>query len=104
MPQNTTIYIEPQALRDVAQYVRDRNARLETMLDEVRAKIVRLCDGAWQSAAGEEIQRKIVAFGNNHFKPYKEVVESYAKFLDHTAESYSETEQTLQSSAAAFQE
>lgn len=104
MAQDTTIYIDPQALRETAQYVRDRNARLETTLDEVRAKIVRLCDGAWQSAAGEEIQRKITAFGNNHFRPYKDVVESYAKFLVDTAEGYTETEKTLQSSASAFQE
>jgi hypothetical protein len=36
------------------------------------------------------------------FEEYKTVVESYAKFLDTTAQSYETTEQTAQSNAAQF--
>ncbi|MDR0852351.1 MAG: WXG100 family type VII secretion target [Clostridiales Family XIII bacterium] len=104
MAQDNSIRISTQTLRDTAEFVRTRNEQLETLLNEVRSKIAHLCDGTWQSDAGEEIQRKITAFGNNHFKPYKEVVESYAQYLVTTAEQYETTESGIQSSAAAFQE
>ena len=104
MAQDNNIRISTQTLRDTSEYVRQRNERLEEKMNEVKMKIVHLCDNSWQSDAGEEIQRKIEAFGRNHFQQYKEVVESYARYLVTTAEQYEQTEAAIQGNASSFQE
>jgi len=103
MAQDNKILISTQTLRDTAQYVRDRNAKLESTLNDVRNKVTQL-NNTWKSDAGEEIRRKITAFGNNHFNQYKEVVESYAKYLVTTADTYEALEGKTEGNAKSFQE
>jgi len=104
MAQDNSVRISTTTLRETAQYVRDRNVKLEDILKEVNTKINQLSN-TWKSDASDEVRRKITAFGNNHFGQYKEVVESYASYLVTTAASYEkgEVEKTNMASTA-FQE
>ena len=58
-------------------------------------------EATWKSDAASDIRAAMNAL-KPRFEEYKAVVESYAKFLDSTAQSYEGTETAVQSSANAF--
>jgi WXG100 family type VII secretion target len=97
------IGIQTQKLRDSAQYIRDKNLRLEDTLNSVSNKVKQL-ETTWQSDAGNEIRNKITKFATNNFNQYKQVVEDYAKYLVSTAEMYETNEAKTVSNASAFKE
>jgi uncharacterized protein YukE len=79
------ILVTPQRMRETAQYVRERNTKLNDTLNDVRAKILET-ENHYKSEAADEVRRKIAAFSNSHFNQFREVVESYATFLVNTAD------------------
>lgn len=94
------IKISTQTLVDTAQKVRNINVTLEGKLDDIRQAINAL-ESDWQSDAGKDIRTAINAM-KTRFEEYKNVVESYAKFLDETAQNYEKVESAIQSNASAF--
>ena len=95
-----SIKISTQVLTDTAKKVRDINNILDEKLAECNKEMNSL-ESTWKSDAASEIRAKMNAL-KPRFEEMKAVVESYAKFLDTTAQSYESTESAILTNANAF--
>ena len=95
-----SIQVSTQVLLDTADKVRTINNNLDTKLAEINKSMNDL-EATWKSEAATEIRGAMNAL-KPRFEEYKNVVESYAKFLVNTAQSYEATESAIQSNAGAF--
>lgn len=80
--------------------VRTINQSLSTRLEEIKKEMNNLAN-SWQSDASETIRNNFNALAPR-FEEYKNVIESYAKFLDDTVTAYDTTETSINSNAGAF--
>lgn len=94
------IQISTQVLLDTADKVRTINATLDQKLADINKNMNDL-EATWKSDAATDIRAAMNAL-KPRFEEYKNVVESYAKFLVNTAQNYETTEGTIQSNASAF--
>lgn len=94
------IKISTQTLLDTASKVRNINATLTEKLKEINTTMQNL-ETDWRSDAATDIRAAMQSL-NPRFEEYNAVVESYAKFLDNTAQSYETTENTAQTNVQAF--
>lgn len=95
-----SIQISTQVLLDTAGKVRGINNTLDTKLAEINKSMNDL-EATWKSDAATDIRAAMNAL-KPRFEEYKNVVESYCKFLDKTAQSYEATEGAIQTNASAF--
>lgn len=94
------IQISTQVLLDTADKVRSINSNLDQKLADINKNMNDL-EATWKSDAATDIRAAMNAL-KPRFEEYKNVVESYAKFLVNTAQNYESTESSVQSSANAF--
>ena len=94
------ILIQTQVLVATADKVRSINSQLDNKLADINAKMNAL-ESTWQSDAASDIRAAMNAL-KPRFEEYKSVVESYAKFLVNTAQSYEATENAIVNNAAQF--
>lgn len=94
------ILVSTQVLVDTATKVRNINANMDTKLADINSRMNSL-ESSWQSAAATDIRAAMNAL-KPRFEEYKNVVESYAKFLNNTAQTYEATESTAQQNANQF--
>jgi len=95
-----SIRISTQVLVDTAEKVRSINKSLDDKLADINKSMNDL-EATWKSDAASDIRAAMNAL-KPRFEEYKNVVESYAKFLVNTAQSYETTEGAIQSNANAF--
>ncbi len=95
-----SIQISTQVLRDTSDKVRAINNTLDTKLADINRTMNEL-ENSWKSDAASEIRAAMNAL-KPRFEEYKAVIESYAKFLVNTAQSYENTENAIHTSASAF--
>ena len=95
-----SIKISTQVLADTAQKVRDCNKNMDDKLADINKNMNDL-ESTWKSDAASDIRAAMNAL-KPKFEQYKNVIESYAKFLVNTAQSYETTEGAVQSNANAF--
>lgn len=95
-----SIKISTQVLQDTAQKVRDINKTMDEKLAEINKSMNDL-EATWKSDAATEIRGAMNAL-KPRFEAYKATVESYAKFLVNTAQSYEATETAVLSNANQF--
>ena len=95
-----TIQISTQVLLDTAEKVRNINNTLDGKLADINKSMNDL-EATWKSDAASDIRAAMNAM-KPRFEEYKNVVESYAKFLVNTAQSYESTESAIQTNASAF--
>ncbi|HJC40240.1 MAG TPA: pore-forming ESAT-6 family protein [Candidatus Intestinimonas pullistercoris] len=93
------IKITFQALRDKTQQLRDKNKQLDQILTDTKNAINSL-EADWSSDTSITIRDKITGMQPT-FDTYREVIESYAKFLDSAIAQYESTEATLNTNAAS---
>lgn len=94
------IKISTQELKSTAIDIRSLNNKMDEDLKDCSNEIEKL-RSTWQSDGAEEIRSAMNTL-KPKFEEYKNVIESYAKFLDTTAESYESTEQGVQTNAETF--
>ncbi len=94
------IKVSTQVLTETAGKIRSINANMDNKLADINAKMNAL-ENTWQSSASSDIRAAMNAL-KPRFEEYKRVVESYAKFLDTTAQSYETTEVAAQNNANQF--
>ncbi len=94
------IQISTQVLLDTADKVRTINNTLDSKLADINKNMNDL-EATWKSDAASDIRAAMNAL-KPRFEEYKNVVESYAKFLVNTAQNYESTESGIQSNASAF--
>ena len=95
-----SIKISTQVLTETAAKVRNCNTAMDEKLADINQKMNDL-QSTWKSDAAEDIRAAMNAM-KPKFEQYKAVIESYAKFLDNTAQSYETTEGVIQNNAGAF--
>ena len=95
-----SIKISTQVLTDTAQKVRNCNAAMDAKLADINKSMNDL-EATWKSDAANDIRAAMNAL-KPKFEQYKNVIESYAKFLVNTAQNYETTEGVIQSNANAF--
>lgn len=95
-----SIQISTQVLMDTADKVRSINTQLDQKLADINKNMNDL-EATWKSDAASDIRAAMNAL-KPRFEEYKNVVESYAKFLVNTAQNYESTESGIQSNASAF--
>lgn len=95
-----SIQISTQVLMDTAEKVRSINNSLDTQLAEIN-KSMNALEATWKSDAASDIRAAMNAM-KPRFEEYKNVIESYAKFLVKTAQGYEATESAIQTRANAF--
>lgn len=95
-----SIQISTQTLLDTAKKVRDINTTMDSKLADCNREMNNL-ESTWKSDAATDIRAAMNAL-KPKFEQYKAVIESYAKFLDNTAQSYEATESAIQTNAGAF--
>lgn len=86
-------------LREKTSQLRRHNETLTTLLADIKSAINAL-ESQWTSDTSDTIRTKITGM-QPKFDSYKEVIESYAKFLDNTVAQYEQTETTLNSNASS---
>ncbi len=94
------IQISTQVLLDTAEKVRSINGTMDTKLADINKNMSDL-EATWKSDAASDIRAAMNAL-KPRFEEYKNVVESYAKFLVNTAQNYETTESSIQNNASAF--
>lgn len=94
------IVISTEQLIETAKKVRSINESLDDKL-QVCNRTMQELEASWKSDAASDIRSAMAAL-KPRFENYKEIVESYAKFLDRTAQSYEQTESTVQTNAGQF--
>lgn len=87
-------------LLDTAEKVRTINTTMDGKLADIN-KTMNDLESTWRSDAATDIRAAMNAL-KPRFEEYKTVVESYAKFLVNTAQSYDVTETSIQNNAGAF--
>ena len=94
------IKVSTQVLLDTAEKVRTINTTMDGKLADIN-KTMNDLESTWRSDAATDIRAAMNAL-KPRFEEYKTVVESYAKFLVNTAQSYDLTETSIQNNAGAF--
>ena len=94
------IKVSTQVLLDTAEKVRTINTTMDGKLADIN-KTMNDLESTWRSDAPTDIRAAMNAL-KPRFEEYKTVVESYAKFLVNTAQSYDVTETSIQNNAGAF--
>lgn len=80
--------------------IRTINQNLSTRLEDIKKEMNNLAN-TWQSDASNTIRENFNALAPR-FEEYKNVVDSYAKFLDSTVANYDAAETAINSNASAF--
>ena len=94
------IKVSTQVLLDTAEKVRTINTTMDGKLADIN-KTMNDLESTWRSDAATDIRAAMNAL-KPRFEEYKTVVESYAKFLVNTAQSYDVPETSIQNNAGAF--
>ena len=94
------IKVSTQVLLDTEEKVRTINTTMDGKLADIN-KTMNDLESTWRSDAATDIRAAMNAL-KPRFEEYKTVVESYAKFLVNTAQSYDVTETSIQNNAGAF--
>ena len=80
--------------------IRSLNQSLSARLEEIKKDMNNLAS-TWQSDASDTIRNNFNALAPK-FDNYRDVVESYAKFLDNTVQAYDTAETAINNNASAF--
>jgi WXG100 family type VII secretion target len=94
------ISISLEEVTQVASSMRTTNSALYARLSDIRISMNNLVQN-WQSPAEEAIIKKFNKLAST-FENYKNIVESYAKFLDNTVTNYQSTESANTNNANSF--
>ena len=80
--------------------IRTINQALTARLEEIKKEMNAL-SSTWQSDASNTIRNNFNALAPK-FEEYRNVIESYAKFLDVTVTNYNTAETTINNNASSF--
>ena len=93
------IKITFEEVRTKTKQIRGRNDTLTDTLNQIK-QIINSLESQWTSDTSDTIRTKITGM-QPKFDTYKEVIESYAVFLDNTVAQYEGMESALNSNASS---
>ena len=86
---------------DTATRIRSLNAEIYEILQKMKADMNSL-NGTWVSEGGEEIRSRFLMFANR-FETQKQIIDSYADYLDLAAAQYDSVESVIAGNASSMQ-
>ena len=86
---------------DTATKVRSLNADIYEILQKMKADMNSL-NGTWVSDGGEEIRNRFHLFANR-FETQRQIIDSYADYLDRAAAQYDSVESVIAGNASSMQ-
>ena len=89
----------PEVL-NTADSIRNINNALDINLQDIKREMDSLAS-TWQSDSSNTVREKFNALAPR-FEEYKQVIESYAKFLNATVTNYESVEAAINSNASSF--
>lgn len=95
-----TLTITLAQVQAAADNMRTQNQKLNHCLQDINTTMNQLA-AYWQSPASETLRSRFHSL-LPVFDKYQSIVESYARFLDQTADTYHSLEQQLQAGADQF--
>lgn len=95
-----SIKVSAAVLTETANTIRSINNSLDSSLENINKSMNDL-EATWKSNAASEIRASMNAL-KPRFEEYKGIVESYAKFLMQTANTYEDTDKDIQNQASYF--
>lgn len=95
-----TIKISCAQVSQCAQSIRNLNALMYDSLNLMKTHMNSL-NGSWISDSGNTIRNQFNLFAKR-FETQKEIIDSYAKFLDLTVSSYDSLESSINNNAQNF--
>jgi len=96
----SNINVNIEEVRQLALKMRNINQQLDDNLIEIKKEVNSL-NGMWVSDGSNTLIQRFNYF-QNKFSQEKEIIESYAKFLDYTSNSYETIENTIKTNASNF--
>lgn len=95
-----TIKISLGQVSQCAQAIRNLNTMMYESLNIMKTNMNSL-NGSWISDSGETIRSRFNTFAQR-FEIQKQIIDSYAKFLDLTVSSYDSLETSINANASNF--
>lgn len=95
------IRISLAEVQEASNRIRNLNANIYDLLQKMKTDMNSL-DTSWVSDSGNEIRSRFQLF-SNRFETQKEVIDSYAGFLDLVVSTYDTNESTMSSNASGIQ-
>lgn len=89
-------------VKNTAEAIRSCNIQIDQQLQEAKKQMNDL-SFVWQSDGSETIRQRFNQFASK-FDLQREIIESYARFLDMTVTNYDSLESTIQANAGSFQQ
>ena len=97
---STTINISFAEVTSIASKISELNISLNQRLIDIKQAVINL-ENTWESEASQTIRTKMEGM-QSRFDEYKEIVDSYADFLNKTVAAYEDAENKLQTYASSF--
>lgn len=95
------ISISLEEVSSTASSIAARNTQLTDKLGEISQRMAGL-SSTWQSESAEVIRAKMEGM-KPVFENYREIIDSYVKFLNETVSSYTAVETQIKNNASSFQ-
>lgn len=95
------IKISLAEVQTTADTIRTRNQQIYDLLQNAKREMDKL-QGFWQSESSETVRQRFSQF-SSQFETQREILDAYARFLDHTVQTYDALETAINSNATAFQ-
>jgi|GEM_PF-169433 len=83
-----------------AKSIGELNSKLDTKLYDIKKEMNSLTS-TWNSDAADTIQKKFNGL-EERFKEYKDIIDSYVRFLNTTVTNYNEAETAINNNAGQF--
>lgn len=95
------IRISLSQVQEVSSRIRSLNATMYDLLSRMKADMNAL-DTSWVSDSGDEIRSRFQMF-SQRFETQKEIIDSYAEFLDLVVSTYDTNESMMHNNASGIQ-
>ena len=96
----SSINISLNEVNDLSNEIKRINTNILDILNYAKQEMMSLSND-WQSSGSEMIRNRFQYFSNK-FIEQKDVIDSYAKFLDYTVDSYDSLETTITKNASSI--
>ncbi len=95
------INIKLASVIEAAQEIRNCNEMMYQCLQECKNQMDQLSN-VWISESSETVRNRFAQF-SKQFEIQRQIIDSYAQFLDHTANTYDSIEMAINSNASSFE-
>jgi WXG100 family type VII secretion target len=85
--------VTPEMLKSTSSSLKNINSRFRSVMEGIETDM-RAMKQKWDSEAADTFLAKFEKFKSN-LEGYYQVVESYSKFLEETAQAYSESDKSI---------